>query len=106
MQLVSGGGASPSELRNIRAVAGATKRGDTNSPNGPEAVSADTASRKLWGRARRSAVRRAAHVPAPLPPVVDDWPASVPVTSREVDVVETYLGSMLQELLSAMPLAA
>lgn len=106
MQLFSGGGVSSADHRKTRAVAGATKRGETNSPNGPEAVSADAATGKLWGRARRSAVRQAAHAPAPLPPVVDDWPVSVPVTSREADVVETYLGSMLQELLSAMPLAA
>jgi hypothetical protein len=49
-------------------------------------------------------------MPADLPPelrggacycpeVVDDYPALVPVTQRELDVIETYLGSLLDDLL-------
>ena len=31
--------------------------------------------------------------------VVDDWPAGVPVTRDEIDVLETYLGALLDEIL-------
>jgi hypothetical protein len=31
--------------------------------------------------------------------VVDDFPTVVPVTQRELDVLETYLGSLLDDLL-------
>ncbi|KTQ88027.1 hypothetical protein NS226_17420 [Aureimonas ureilytica] len=31
--------------------------------------------------------------------VTDTWPAAVPVTAREVEVVETYLGALLDEIL-------
>ena len=31
--------------------------------------------------------------------VVDDYPDLVPVTQRELDIVETYLGSLLDDLL-------
>jgi hypothetical protein len=33
------------------------------------------------------------------PRVVDDFPAVVPVTQRELDVLETYLGPLLDEML-------
>ena len=33
------------------------------------------------------------------PQVVDDFPAAVPVTQRELDVLETYLGSLLDDML-------
>ena len=33
------------------------------------------------------------------PEVVDDYPEIVPVTQRELDVIETYLGSLLDDLL-------
>jgi hypothetical protein len=33
------------------------------------------------------------------PQVVDDFPAVVPVTQREMDVLETYLGSLLDDML-------
>ena len=33
------------------------------------------------------------------PEVVDDFPEIVPVTQRELDVIETYLGSLLDDLL-------
>lgn len=41
-------------------------------------------------------LRRAAHH---CPEVVDDYPEIVPVTQRELDVIETYLGSLLDDLL-------
>jgi hypothetical protein len=33
------------------------------------------------------------------PRVVDDFPEIMPVTQRELDVIETYLGSLLDDLL-------
>ena len=33
------------------------------------------------------------------PEVVDDYPEHVPVTQRELDVIETYLGSLLDDFL-------
>ena len=33
------------------------------------------------------------------PQVVDNFPAVVPVTQRELDVLEAYLGSLLDDLL-------
>lgn len=33
------------------------------------------------------------------PEVVDDYPEIVPVTQRELDVIESYLGPLLDELL-------
>ena len=33
------------------------------------------------------------------PQVIDDFPAVVPVTQRELEVLETYLGSLLDDLL-------
>ncbi len=34
------------------------------------------------------------------PSVVDDWPEPVPVTPAELDVIETYLGRLLDEILT------
>lgn len=34
------------------------------------------------------------------PIVVDDWPEQVPVTPAELKVIETYLGRLLDEILS------
>jgi hypothetical protein len=33
------------------------------------------------------------------PEVVDDFPEIMPVLQRELDIIETYLGSLLDELL-------
>ena len=33
------------------------------------------------------------------PQVIDDFPIAVPVTQRELDVLETYLGSLLDDML-------
>lgn len=35
-----------------------------------------------------------------VPIIVDDWPDQVPVTPAEFDVIETYLGRLLDEILS------
>jgi hypothetical protein len=40
------------------------------------------------------------HRPRGAPEVVDDYPEIVPVTQRELDVIETYLGSLLDDLLN------
>jgi hypothetical protein len=34
------------------------------------------------------------------PQVVDNFPTVVPVTQRELDVIETYLGSLLDDMLN------
>jgi hypothetical protein len=33
------------------------------------------------------------------PSVVDDFPQPIPVSSRELDVIETYLGALLDDAL-------
>jgi len=33
------------------------------------------------------------------PVVVDDFPQEIPITRRELDVIETYLGALLDEAL-------
>jgi hypothetical protein len=33
------------------------------------------------------------------PEVIDGWPATPPVTERELDVIETYLGELIGDLL-------
>jgi Ethanolamine utilization protein EutJ (predicted chaperonin) len=35
----------------------------------------------------------------PGPDVVDDFPQAIPVISRELDVIETYLGALLDHAL-------
>jgi len=35
------------------------------------------------------------------PVVVDDLPQEIPITRRELDVIETYLGALLDEALGA-----
>lgn len=39
------------------------------------------------------------------PVVQDDWPDIVPVVAGELDVIETYLGTMLDEFLGSARLA-
>jgi hypothetical protein len=45
--------------------------------------------------------------PAPraceIPEIVDDLPDLMPVTPSELDVIETYLGSLLDDLLKRGP---
>jgi hypothetical protein len=49
--------------------------------------------------ARRSLASTVPIVRDDYPQVVDDFPAVVPVTQREIDVLETYLGSLLDDML-------
>jgi len=51
-------------------------------------------SRKLGGLQHRPSGASPDH-----PQVIDNFPAVVPVTQRELDVIETYLGSLLDDLL-------
>ena len=52
---------------------------------------------------RRSRNTRQVNVPAqsqpPAPRVIDDFPQTVPVDARELEVIETYLGALLNELM-------
>jgi len=50
-------------------------------------------------QSRRPFVRRPAGV-EPAVEVVDDLPALVPVTQREIEVIETYLGALVDEALA------
>jgi hypothetical protein len=43
--------------------------------------------------------RRAPTLVGAGPNVVDDFPAAIPVTRRELEVIETYLGALLDETL-------
>jgi len=50
--------------------------------------------------ARASLIRRGAPTFVEVgPDVVDDFPTSIPVTPRELDVIETYLGALLDDAL-------
>jgi hypothetical protein len=51
------------------------------------------------GPSRRPIARRPANV-EPAIEVVDDLPALVPVTQREIEVIETYLGALVDEALA------
>jgi hypothetical protein len=51
------------------------------------------------GPSRRPIARRSANV-EPAIEVVDDLPALVPVTQREIEVIETYLGALVDEALA------
>lgn len=47
-------------------------------------------------------------LPTPPPPsvsfsVTDDWPARVPITEREIAVLEAHLARVLDELLGSSP---
>lgn len=47
-------------------------------------------------------------LPTPPPPsvsflVTDDWPALVPITEREIAVLEAHLAQVLDELLGSSP---
>ena len=41
-------------------------------------------------------------VEKPVPNVIDDFPEILPVLQRELDVIETYLGATLDQLLSEL----
>jgi hypothetical protein len=38
---------------------------------------------------------------SPSPEVVDSWPATVPVTERELDIIETYLGQLIGDIMKS-----
>jgi hypothetical protein len=38
-------------------------------------------------------------ISADASPVVDTWPDTIPVTHAEIDVLETFLGELLDEIL-------
>jgi hypothetical protein len=83
---------------------GKVRRQDVASRTGQ----ADTR-RRLRSTGAPNAQRRRKSKPAPLigsgPPtfagvgVVDDFPTAIPVTPRELDVIETYLGALLDDAL-------
>jgi hypothetical protein len=50
-------------------------------------------------QSRRPIARRPAYV-EPAVEVVDDLPALVPVTQGEIEVIETYLGALVDEALA------
>lgn len=50
-------------------------------------------------QSKRPIGRRPAHV-EPAVVVVDDLPALVPVTRREIEVIETYLSALVDEALA------
>lgn len=60
-------------------------------PGVPKPVRPETSRRRRPHRQRDAAIRFA---------VLDDWPDQLPITAGEVAVIETYLGEMLDELLS------
>ena len=37
--------------------------------------------------------------PSSYPEVIDDWTATPPVTERELDIIETYLGQLIGDIL-------
>lgn len=83
-----------------RAVAGAQKATDGRRPRDVRAVPAQAAALPQRGRSRRSASQRHRIVGENWT-VHHGWPAEVPVTPAEIEVVETYLGGLLDELLAA-----
>lgn len=85
---------------NIRAVAGAQIATGGRRPGEARAVPTQAAELPLRGRSLRSAAQRR-RVVSDNWTVHDCWPAEVPVTPAEVEVVETYLGAVLDELLAA-----
>lgn len=82
------------------AVAGAQKATGGCPPDEAGAVPARTAELPLRGRSRRSASQRR-RIVGDNWMVQHCWPAEVPITAAEVEVVETYLGAVLDELLAA-----
>ena len=58
--------------------------------------------RKDRGPRNTEPIPLSAHVSQPpAPHLVDDLPDAVPVSAQELDVIETYLGAVLNEFLGA-----
>jgi hypothetical protein len=64
--------------------------------------------RHIAGRAKRADIERRPRLPdrlprgtnvEPGPKVVDDFFQAIPVAQRELDVIETYLGALLDDAL-------
>lgn len=67
-----------------------------------DGVGPDAAHIPLLGaeaRRERGAALARKKLEADQPVVTDNWPEAVPVTHREIEVIETYLGAMLDTLL-------
>jgi len=83
-----------------RAAAGARKIGIAECRSAATSVpSPQPGARRLWGRARRSAAQRARRGSERPWNVIDNLPDQVPVTQAELDVIETYLGDLLDKFL-------
>lgn len=94
------GAASNRDRSSSRAVAGAQRATGRRRPGDDRSIPARAAALPLRGRSRRSASQRR-RVLGENWTVHHGWPAEVPVTPAEVEVVETYLGGLLDELLAA-----
>lgn len=68
-------------------------------PDGTELDVAHVPLRAAEVRRERGAALARTKREADRPVVTDNWPTTVPVTHREIDVIETYLGAMLDALL-------
>lgn len=90
-----------------RAVAGASeiRIAEDASADSTNATAPSQGGERLWGRARRSAAQRARRRDEHHWAVADDLSDPLPVTQAELDVIETYFGDLLNELLSLRPAA-
>ncbi|MBB3937397.1 hypothetical protein [Aureimonas phyllosphaerae] len=64
-------------------------------PDGSSGARSSSSEDADWDRSRS---QRGRPKIAGAPSIVDDWPPSIPVTVREIEVIETYLGTLLDEL--------
>ncbi len=94
------GAPSSRDRSSSRAVAGAQKATEGRKPGDVCTVPPQAAALPLRGRSRRSASQRR-RIVGETWTVHHCWPAEVPVTPAEIEVVETYLGGLLDELLTA-----
>lgn len=85
-----------------RAVAGAQDR--LSARGGPEASgvrqSSAASQERHWGQARRAGQQRRRQRESQRWSITFDAPYPLPVTSAELDVIETWLGELLDELLA------
>ena len=95
---------SPSGARIARIDAGVRPRQDGTGPTRqaqvqrrPRLHDGPNARRRLKSELARP-IRRGA-VTWACPDVVDDFPQEIPITRRELDVIETYLGALLDDAL-------
>jgi hypothetical protein len=104
---VSGGGSSGRSGRgNSSAVAGAQEiriAGDASGIRG--APNPPAACERSWGHSRRAGQQRRRLREEQRWTSIDDLSDPIPLTERELDVIETYLGSLLDDFLNAHPAA-